>query len=379
MRRTLYCSQHSWSARSPWCVFAEAALHWLHLRCVLRPGPRIAGVDDNTRWSQTGSEYFFSQSWEAHAHFNASGRLENDISIIKLPVSSAFTPAPVNINGSLGEVAMAAGYGRLTSDITTTPAVAYRVKLPIVDTSACGNMYGGSIRADKRIICAGEPGLSICPGDSGGPLATLTPSGWNVTSVVGISSATNRTCGTGYSMFTRVSYFAGWLRARVPYLTHGTPAAPALPRAPACASFTMTCDRCRSGPDYINYRMVPVSCNGYPLYMNAHQTAVYRMGDFWNIDINVAGFNFCTRTNGLTIPNKVPTGLWTFNDVEFNVSSCDNSPALPPAALAGKPPPSALQSKASRTAVGVALVIVVSALLCILCCALVFRHVVYYW
>ena len=177
-----------------------------------------------------GGERHVSTSWEVHSLYNDTASVSDiryDISLIYLKENSTLQPAPIDTYGGfdgVGTEAMSAGFGLVTSDEQATlPLTAYRVKFPVLEISECeayvGKMPTGSI------ICTGVDGLGTCNGDSGGPLASLS-SGWNITAVIGITSFGDVTCGTGYNIFTRISYYGDWIRERVPYVNTLSPPPP---------------------------------------------------------------------------------------------------------------------------------------------------------
>lgn len=98
-----------------------------------------------------------------------------------------------------------AGGGELTTDLRG-------VDLPYVAPERCGSpqAYGADIT--PNMLCAGldEGGISACNGDSGGPL-TVDFNGRR--RLVGVVSFGRKDCGRpyGYSVFTRVSQFTGWV------------------------------------------------------------------------------------------------------------------------------------------------------------------------
>ena len=78
----------------------------------------------------------------------------------------------------------------------------------------------------RRCSCAPDARGRRRQGDSGGPLVALAPGGdqWAYSAVIGVTSF-GPMCGSGPGVYTRVSAFAPWIVARVPYLAASPPAA----------------------------------------------------------------------------------------------------------------------------------------------------------
>ena len=95
-------------------------------------------------------QYFVSYSFFTHPQFNATGNVENDLALVRLPVATSTPPAPLDLTGArpppplsaaisretpaaraagaltaVGEEALAIGYGLLSSYDSDLPAQPY--------------------------------------------------------------------------------------------------------------------------------------------------------------------------------------------------------------------------------------------------------------
>jgi secreted trypsin-like serine protease len=181
-----------------------------------------------------------------HEQWN-SRSMENDIALLELASPAISKPIPVSFAQNRrnleskettesknaqadrleaeGVMATVTGWGRLRVDDPKSPASLMQVDIPVVSLETCKQAYnnrGGVI--DDRTLCAGESagGRDACSGDSGGPLVVRKPDGGHVQ--VGVVSW-GRGCGLAnfYGVYTRVSAFDEWMRAKAGPAALGRP------------------------------------------------------------------------------------------------------------------------------------------------------------
>lgn len=150
----------------------------------------------------------------------------NDIALLELneplvftsrirPIAMAVTTPPVNSNGWL------TGWGRTVGSVRTQSDDLMEVQLPVNTAATCNDKFAtygvtGNYVNDN-MICLGTDSGSVasCNGDSGGPLAFRlnANSGWKLAGIVswGLTGCIS------YSVHTRVSTYASWVRGIVPY------------------------------------------------------------------------------------------------------------------------------------------------------------------
>jgi secreted trypsin-like serine protease len=114
------------------------------------------------------------------------------------------------------------------------------VGLPLVATSDCAARW-----SDRKVgagqICAGFDAGSVrrdsCNGDSGGPINAYDSRGCPIQ--VGLISWGHEDCGLirNYGVYTRISYYAAWLRRHVPDLPTATAGRPATGNDLSAAEF----------------------------------------------------------------------------------------------------------------------------------------------
>lgn len=144
----------------------------------------------------------------------------NDIALIELSAASpAGTPIRLftdNAAPSAGATAYISGWGRMGTVGSYLPDQLQAAALTVEASpgSTCGTW--GSLYNPWAMMCAGGAGdTGGCNGDSGGPLALPTSSGWRL---VGVVSFGRPGCLNSWdpTVFTRVSAFTPWIRAYVP-------------------------------------------------------------------------------------------------------------------------------------------------------------------
>jgi secreted trypsin-like serine protease len=144
----------------------------------------------------------------------------NDIALIELSSpSTAGTPIRLFTDGgapAAGATAYISGWGRMSTVGPSLPDQLQAAALAVEASpgQACGTW--GSLYDPWTMMCAGGAGdTGGCNGDSGGPLALPTASGWRLAGVV---SYGRPGCLNSWdpTVFTRVSAFVPWIRGYVP-------------------------------------------------------------------------------------------------------------------------------------------------------------------
>ncbi len=162
---------------------------------------------------------------------------ENDIAVLELANPARSKPVLLHLSGSdnleePGRTTTVTGWGTLRAiregkDFVTQETVRpndpryftdrlMEVDVPLVSEEVCREAYrGSSSKVDGRVLCAGlrEGGKDSCQGDSGGPLVTRSASGQFFQ--IGVVSF-GKGCGLkdGYGVYSKVSAFNGWLKAK---------------------------------------------------------------------------------------------------------------------------------------------------------------------
>jgi hypothetical protein len=124
-----------------------------------------------------------------------------------IPVAGPSLPTPAP-----GTVVRTMGWG------STTPGPPYsypvdllQVDLEIISDDACRSAgYQGHLVGDT-MVCAYENGADACRGDSGGPLALATSSGW---ALVGVTSF-GISCAVTAGVYTEVASYSAWIHGYI--------------------------------------------------------------------------------------------------------------------------------------------------------------------
>ncbi len=146
-----------------------------------------------------------------HPSWNPSS-FANDLAALDLsgsvngPTIRPVLPAQSALDG-VGRTTVVAGWGRIHPTSSVFP-VDQRKAVQIVEgRSVCESAYPGpTFRFTNSVnVCAGQPAVGSCNGDSGGPLFTGQPGSWIQ---VGIVSFGRTNCGTAPGVYTRVRAFS---------------------------------------------------------------------------------------------------------------------------------------------------------------------------
>uniref|UniRef100_A0A1L8EG51 Putative trypsin n=1 Tax=Haematobia irritans TaxID=7368 RepID=A0A1L8EG51_HAEIR len=161
--------------------------------------------------------YVSKENIVVHAEWDFE-TLNNDISVIKLPVSVVFNDRiqPASLpkkNGQYasyeGEYVWASGWGRDSDAATGVTQFLRYIQVPVVKKSTCNNFFFGMI-TDKQICISGKDGKSTCNGDSGGPLVYKEGETNYVIGATSFGIALG--CEKGWpGVFTRVTAYLDWI------------------------------------------------------------------------------------------------------------------------------------------------------------------------
>jgi secreted trypsin-like serine protease len=139
---------------------------------------------------------------------------ENDTALIHLTHPAAESEIRVvdeSQDGAIaaGTQATVIGAGETQpNDPNSQPAQVYQAPQNVLSDTECRNTYGPDFVAGS-MLCAGQPGVSPCFGDSGGPLFVAAPSGWLQ---FGVVSHGPQQCGAQPGVYARLSAERTWIR-----------------------------------------------------------------------------------------------------------------------------------------------------------------------
>lgn len=179
------------------------------------PSQLLIGPDPSTAAVRTVNSRTVHPQYDPTTH-------KNDIALIKLNASVPTMPVPVNIDhwfpgvielsNSVAESPRAgkiAGWGRTSWGGSASYPQLREASVPVVTTSSCSLAYSPNDQIYESNLCAGYSagGVSICIGDSGGPLTT------DFGILAGITSGGYGCAAAGHpGVYTRVSDYVDWMR-----------------------------------------------------------------------------------------------------------------------------------------------------------------------
>ncbi|XP_008508019.1 serine protease 40-like isoform X2 [Equus przewalskii] len=161
-----------------------------------------------------------------HNDFNKKYFMSRDITLLQLHRPAKFTShvLPVCLPGANMTVpahssCWATGWGMITEDtVLHSPRQLQQAELGIMNNDACNMLLAdpnsGQRPVQEDMICAGDlmKGKSVCRGDSGGPLVCFLNNTWFLMGLSSFSAPCNDPVGP--SVFSKVSYFANWIREK---------------------------------------------------------------------------------------------------------------------------------------------------------------------
>ncbi|XP_055913780.1 collagenase [Eupeodes corollae] len=126
--------------------------------------------------SMTSNEFFLHPEYDP-------ATLNNDVSLIKLPMSLNFSASikPIKLvsqndlsKSFIGTTALIAGYGYTDDEDLEFSEALLAALVVIIDNETCAAQYGDEIVLESTMCGKGTSGYqSICSGDSGGPLVIM--------------------------------------------------------------------------------------------------------------------------------------------------------------------------------------------------------------
>jgi secreted trypsin-like serine protease len=144
--------------------------------------------------------------------YNAA-TIENDFALLHL--SAASPEAEIHLVDESqdlltgpGAQATVIGAGQTSNDAPSGSSVVEMAPQTVIDDATCANLEGLGFVASS-MVCAGQPNVSPCFGDSGGPLFISGPGG---PVDFGVVSHGPRTCGSLPGVYSRVSAARTWIR-----------------------------------------------------------------------------------------------------------------------------------------------------------------------
>ncbi|RXN17070.1 chymotrypsin-like protease CTRL-1 [Labeo rohita] len=146
---------------------------------------------------------------------------DKDIALVQLsssvPFSDYIRPVCLAAAGSVfdaGTESWVTGWGYLQPEGPVSDML-QEVMLPVVSNSDCDHAYTGvvGITITNNMICSGQDGKSVCPGDSGGPMVSRKGSLW-IQSGITLMSENQCNAELNYpSLFIRVSQYQDWIQS----------------------------------------------------------------------------------------------------------------------------------------------------------------------
>ncbi|XP_017050871.1 brachyurin [Drosophila ficusphila] len=120
-------------------------------------------------------------------HPNYNDNLNNDVSLIRLPEPLTFSSTIQAIqlvtesqksNNFVGTVATVAGFGLMDDEYLDYSQNLLYAQVQIINNGVCEPIFGTNVVLDSTMCAKGYEGsnMSICSGDSGGPLITYNSS-----------------------------------------------------------------------------------------------------------------------------------------------------------------------------------------------------------
>jgi trypsin len=168
---------------------------------------------------KAGTTYYMTEgTWTdverivLHDNYDAKTH-ENDIALIKVGASTSGRPIRLAIaTEPLREMQWleVTGWGAMSEGGPASPKL-QKVRVPFVSNATCNKPGAYHSHITPGMICAGlrDGGIDACQGDSGGPLVKRTESGPVLVGVVSFGEGCARKL--KYGVYTRVSYYRGWI------------------------------------------------------------------------------------------------------------------------------------------------------------------------
>ncbi|XP_014681117.1 PREDICTED: chymotrypsin B-like [Priapulus caudatus] len=139
---------------------------------------------------------------------------ENDIALMKLQdcVTSSATILPIALasRNSLyeGAEATASGWGTTSDSSASSSTNMHKIVIPVLSNRVCRSRSLNGIRIFNSMLCAGTDALTLCTGDSGGPLAFFENDG--TATLIGVTSFGLSSCDEP-AVYSRVTEHEDWI------------------------------------------------------------------------------------------------------------------------------------------------------------------------
>lgn len=175
----------------------------------------VVGLNDMDKPQK--AEIFKAKRVITHPQFSTSS-LDYDFALIELDGESQYEPVGLNHRDlsipDTGSTIMstAAGWGVLNENSYSISNKLMKVRLPLVSSNLCGQVYQGFNDITDRMICAGyaEGMKDACQGDSGGPLVVNQGGEARLVGVVSWGYGCARP--QYYGVYSKVSSVIPWIR-----------------------------------------------------------------------------------------------------------------------------------------------------------------------
>ena len=174
------------------------------------------GIEDKT--VTTGYYQAYMEKVIPHPSYNSSSTsFKDDVLVIKLKTAiTQVAPVTLNTNSAVPAVdapEIVFGFGD-TSFEGTSSNVLLEVGVNAVSYTTCNNHYRTIF--DAGMICGYSSGKASCQGDSGGPIILAGSSSAATDIQVGIVSFAEGCAKIDVpSVYTRVSYYEGWIHSQI--------------------------------------------------------------------------------------------------------------------------------------------------------------------
>ncbi|XP_037936060.1 brachyurin [Teleopsis dalmanni] len=173
-------------------------------------------LDDSKAVSMTSTSMYIHDNY-------SSATLNNDVSLIQLPQPLQFSntiqpialvPSTMASESFIGTVAIIAGFGLVDDEYMDFSQTLLYARVDIINNNECLSIFGADVVVKSTLCAKGDNGsnMSICSGDSGGPLIARDANGNYMQ--IGINSfVAQDMCTEGYpSGYVRLTSFLDYIQ-----------------------------------------------------------------------------------------------------------------------------------------------------------------------